>query len=410
MNIFGQNLGLCLKKQSRPLLIFAILALGIIIRPTLAKTGVSLYRPSAFPFPYKGYEIFFNGDYFATDAFFDSEGNLVELNEGSSFSMMEGEAGLLYGMGKKLGLRGGLRFRQNDSVTGVNGSETVTNNSGLESYFAHIHYAIKSSNKMYYSLDFKLRQTSYNNTEFSNAAAIPSDEIILGDSGREIEGGIALGYERTKTHFLVGEISFRQPPSELSAEVPYLIESAWAWDSFGVKLYLDGIYSLSEDEVGNRPFLATGNTTLYNSVNRQHAGVGAGVFMASRKWRLEIESDYRYQGANTDRGLHVGVNLTYSPGGISRDEIKTKSFKEYRIEGSIIKVSPRGKFIQIDQGLAQDVEKGMAFDIYESDYFGKNELIARGVVYEVSSSKAIIKILKKYKRRKVEKGFTARAK
>ncbi len=85
-----------------------------------------------------------------------------------------------------------------------------------------------------------------------------------------------------------------------------------------------------------------------------------------------------------------------------------ESFKEYVVDGSVLKVSARGNFIRIDQGLSTDVEKGMKFDIYQTDYFGGNVLVASGIAYEVGADWSIIKLVKKYKEIEIKPGFAAR--
>ena len=73
-----------------------------------------------------------------------------------------------------------------------------------------------------------------------------------------------------------------------------------------------------------------------------------------------------------------------------------------------LKVSPRGKFVKIDRGVASDVEKGMKFDIYRTDYFGGNKLMATGVVYQAGADWSIVKLVKKYGAGSLKKGDTAR--
>ncbi len=92
------------------------------------------------------------------------------------------------------------------------------------------------------------------------------------------------------------------------------------------------------------------------------------------------------------------------------EERKLSEFKEYGIDASIIKTSPRGLFIKIDHGVAQDVEKGMRFDIYKTDYFGGNLLIAEAVAFEVGNDWAILKVVKTFRDVPIEKGQAARSK
>ena len=113
-------------------------------------------------------------------------------------------------------------------------------------------------------------------------------------------------------------------------------------------------------------------------------------------------------GASTDKGIEAGVHIAWSTQGAQEEDRKVGRFKEYLVEGTVLKLSPRGKFIKIDQGLSNDVTKGLRFDIYKTDFFGGNVLVAAGIAYEVGSDWAIIRLVKRYEKIQIKKGFTAR--
>jgi hypothetical protein len=114
------------------------------------------------------------------------------------------------------------------------------------------------------------------------------------------------------------------------------------------------------------------------------------------------------KGTSTDKGNSLMFSMGWSSEGVSPESIKVNSFKEYQIDGSVLKVSARGNFLRIDQGLSTDVEKGMKFDIYQTDYFGGNELVASGVVYQIGSDWSVVKITKKFLELEIKPGFSAR--
>jgi hypothetical protein len=80
---------------------------------------------------------------------------------------------------------------------------------------------------------------------------------------------------------------------------------------------------------------------------------------------------------------------------VSEDRIHIESFKEYEVEATVVRISPRGIFIKIDKGVGDDVSKGMVMDIFQFDYMGGNILTARGIVYEVDADSSVIKVVKK---------------
>jgi hypothetical protein len=114
------------------------------------------------------------------------------------------------------------------------------------------------------------------------------------------------------------------------------------------------------------------------------------------------------KGVSTDAGNIISFSLTTGSEGSTEESLKIQSFKEYHIDGAVLKVSAKGSFVKIDQGISSDVEKGMKFDIYKTDYFGGNTLVANGYIVEVGSDWSNIKIDKKFLDIEIKPGFAAR--
>lgn len=374
----------------------------------IAAPAVHLYRPTSQIAPYRAYEIELGGKVFQTSGHYDVNGQQVSLAEGEAFRLMEEEVTFRYAYGLQLELRAGMRFRQNTSED-INGSVSA---SGLESYFAGARYSTRAMQKMMYAFDIHYQQASYSNTDYTTGQTVDANELVLGDEGHEITLGFHLAYYRTRDHILSGSLAYRSPGNDMSSEVPYHVESAWLWDRWALILGGRGIYSLKNDEFAEvpdrKPRQATGSTYLFNSINRQWFEPYLGINYAGKSWKLGLEGGQRMNGISTDGGLYAAANLMFQSGGKSRDDLKREKFKEYIIEGTITKVSARATFVQIDQGLSSDVEKGMKFDIYKADYFGNNELVANSICYELNSGTAILKITKRYTQTPLEKGMVAR--
>jgi hypothetical protein len=113
-------------------------------------------------------------------------------------------------------------------------------------------------------------------------------------------------------------------------------------------------------------------------------------------------------GKSTDKGNSVVIGLSWRTRGLTQESVKIDSFKEYIVDGSVLKVSARGNFIRIDQGLSTDVEKGMKFDIYQTDYFGGNILVGSGTIFDVGVDWSVIKLTKRYNEIEIKPGFAAR--
>ncbi|MCO4754685.1 MAG: hypothetical protein KC478_09380 [Bacteriovoracaceae bacterium] len=62
----------------------------------------------------------------------------------------------------------------------------------------------------------------------------------------------------------------------------------------------------------------------------------------------------------------------------------------------------------IDAGLREGLEKGSKIDFYHFDYLGGNELIASGYIVKLGATKSMVKITKRYSKKRVEDGTLAR--
>lgn len=371
-----------------------------------------VYTPSAKGLNPKSYRLDIKGSYHPTTGIYNASGEKVSLEAEQSFTMMEGTLGLGYGIGKKLDIYLDARVRAVDSKYD-NATETIsTNNSGIESFSAMFKYSFEVEDSLQWAIDFSYRQTTYEQKFYSALTDIPDNELVLGDAGQEYSLGIHTSFKRSRGHYLNSILRYNVPANDLSDEVQYRLESAWLWKKFGLILGVKGIKSLKSDNYAtdpeNKPFQATGSSARFNSVNREKMEPYLGMNFAFKTWRLELESGQTLSGVSTDHGQYFSLGMVYISSGITGESFKIQTFKEYVIDATIIKKSPRGKFVKIDQGISSDVENGMRFDIFKTDYFGENILVASGAVYEVNADSAIIKILKKYKKINIKKGFAAR--
>lgn len=201
------------------------LLLFICLNNAYASKFRQLYRPEAVTIGDKAFEYEIIGKVFQTTGTFDSEGVEFALGEEESFTQMESDLILRYGFGPSFELNGGLRFRQVTAEYTSGTTQEQATNSGVESYFFGLKYSQKSSSKLTYSLDLKAWQSAYQNTTYENTTQIPEKEIILGDSGSSYYGGVSLSYMRTKDHYLNASGGYRQPGNDLSAEMPYDINT-----------------------------------------------------------------------------------------------------------------------------------------------------------------------------------------
>jgi hypothetical protein len=368
-----------------------------------------VYLPSASTIPESAKWYLIESNYFQKTGSYDQNGELTSLQNEDAFSMTDIQGSMFYGYSDNLQFGVGGRARMVSSQS----STAELSNSGFESYFLKINYNFGMLNNWQMAAIGEYRQTTYSNT-YGTAAQVPAGEIVLGDDGADISLGGAITYKLSSDHFLNTTILYAIPPSQLSQEMRYDVHSAWAYTRFAMLLGLAGVYSLQTDpftdDVANRPQTSTGVTSRFNSLNRSWIAPYIGLNVAFEEFSLGFKGAKTVAGSSFDEGIELGMSFSWGTRSSIAVDKKVSSFKEYLIEASVIKVSPRGKFIKIDKGITSDVEKGMTFDIYKSDYFGGNELVVSGVVYDLGADWAVIRIDKQYKNLPLENGMTARGK
>lgn len=366
-------------------------------------TRASTHRGGAELLNESAYAIKLESSYFLTAGLFDSDGEKKELIEGDKFQMIDSDFKLSYGISHVL--ESALFFKWR-AIEAVNQTHSVSN-SGPESAGVEFKYAFPIVGRTRYALGVHYLQTLYTNTNYPTSAVIPVDSIILGDDGSEYGVSGYMTYTNRSLKF-DSYLKYVSPPNDLSSEIRYKAEWIYFFTKLSFNGGVEGIFSLHRDQLEQKPFLARGPSNIFNSLNRQYVAPFLGFNYSFEKFLLSLKGQSLVSGRSYDRANAVALAVTWNSEGVTLESSKVESFKEYHIEGSVLKVSVRGNFIKIDQGLSTDVEKGSRFDIYQTDYFGGNVLVGSGIVYEVGSDWAVIKLLKKYKEMDIKPGFAAR--
>ncbi|HAZ12655.1 MAG: hypothetical protein A2X86_11345 [Bdellovibrionales bacterium GWA2_49_15] len=370
---------------------------------------VETYRPGAYTLNKRAKEIFLKGDYFSKTSTLDKDGNNVPLGEGESYQEMNGIFGMNYGVGEKLEMGMEARFRNNQSETALGSAS----NSGVESLMIQSRYSLGREGAWSFAVGGWYRQALYTVKEYQYNEAPPANELVLGEGGADLALGGLMAFRFSSHHYLSTDVYYVRRPGHISPEIQYNAHMAWPYTKIAFILGADGIYSMGQDpynsDLGRRPLRSTGATARYNSVNRSEVAPYLGINLSFSKIRFDLKASSVMAGASTDEGVTYSLAMVWGQTGISSQDKKLAKFKEYHVEGSVTKVSPRGKFLKIDQGIATDVEKGMKIDIFKTDFFGGNILVASGEVFEVGSDWAIVKILEQYRSDvPIDVGLTAR--
>lgn len=358
------------------------------------------------------HELSFSADYFSSTSRVDKDGETFKFEDGESFKRMQGAFQGSYGLTDQLQVSVGARFRSQVSSYSDMVDKDDASAQGLESTWLRLMYAFKPVNRLYYVIEGEYRYRTFSNQELKSGEE--QSDMILGDEGNAYSFGLGVTYHSPTNNFFTVRGGYSRPGSELSDEIYYQAEGALVWNRFSFIAGVNGIYSLGRDPNEGEPEarlpLNTGSTFLYHQENREwvapYLGLNVGI---NNNWRVELRGSQVVTGKSTDLGTGFGVNIVRRSEKSNPTKKIDRAFKSYDIEASISKISPKGGYVVIDKGLADEVEKGMVFDFYDFDYMGGNDLLARGTVIRVQSETSIIKITSRFKRKPLKEGVLARA-
>jgi hypothetical protein len=362
-----------------------------------------------------GTEYSFDTTVFSPTSYSDLNGKSESLESGEAFFSTDFLITGSYGFNNNLQASIGLNFRLTQSTGTYADEDKTLSATGFEALLAQIKYSFDPVRRLQYSLEFNYRQASYTN-KFYTLAELPEvpDEMAIGEGVRELSAGLGFSFITESQNFFTGKFLFVQRDGDLSNEIFSELEFAIAWQYFALIAGVENIYSLNQDAFSDnpedKPRLSRGSSRELNSINRSwtapYLGMNIGL---GDKWRLELLAKSRVTAASAYLGNEVLFNLVRRNSSKNEFAKKDAAFKEYRYEGSVTKVSKSKKALTIDMGLEDGIEKGSKIDIYFFDYLEGNTLVASGYAVRVGTTKAIVKITKKYTKEKLRAGLNAKA-
>ncbi len=376
--------------------------------------SIPSFTPGTWVVPRKTYQFELKGLLSQTQATFDKDGREQELIDGESFFIVDVDLLFRYGFGKKTEFFGGGRFRQ----VQIQYDDKDWNKLGMESLWGGMKYSLVKKRKWALGLEGRYAKTLYSNDQIKDLKG-ETMEIILGDAGSTTDILGHFTYFYSPWFSFATSSGFRIRPEHLSSEIPFRGELIFYKKKWAVALGVDGAASLENDEYTepsnniNRPSYFDHVTNGFNSLNRSWTRgfiAGGRVF---GPWRIEGEVGLVQSGVSTDKSFDVAITLVRFIGGkrswrVAEKAKKTQSFKQYSHEGNLLKISPRRLFARVDKGRIHGVDKGMKVDIFKTNSMGNNILYASGVVYKVKSKVSILKIVKRFVKKKIAVGMTAR--
>ena len=380
---------------------------------TFAAYAQQSYIPFAKPLEQKGYQLSLSGNYWKSTDRVDYDGNKTAFPDGESFKRIESEIMGQIGIAKNFQIGAGARFRQNQAQLNDGTGQIVdASSSGPESIFLNALFVFEPVGRLQYGIEGSYRYRPYSEEEI-NLTNYNRKEIMLGEIGNEYNIGGVVSYSFASKNYLSLRGGFRDPGTEVANEIYYQAEGAIGWKHLALVAGVGGVFSMKDDTYTddplNKPAYNRGNSEMYNGINREYMAPYAGFNIAFGKfWRAEFRGSQVISGTSTDLGTQFGINLVYRKE-TPPEMLIDQKFKTYDLEATVVKVSEKKNFVEIDKGLSSDLYKGMRVDLFEFDYLGGNVLVARGVIMQVKVDTAVIKISARFNPSKeIKKGLIAR--
>lgn len=338
---------------------------------------------------------------FQKSSAFDEQGTVLEKAAGESFSVTDFTTRYSKGWYPNLETSLSLNLRSVSSETALSSAAK----SGLESLGASGKYLFLKYRRFQNAVGVFFKKAMFTNTLYSLSNPPPADEVALGDDGLAYGLNYYLTYfdKRFRYDFQMG---YHKPSATLSSEIPYNFEVIYVPKNLFLLAGFGGIHSLKNDaytgNVIDKPIVATGNSRLFNSINREKNYLYIGAQYAYGPFIAGIKGETIVSGKSTDNGSTISLNLRWE----KVDQIAAKEKKkedksllipkEYFADGFVEKISKSGNLIKINIGTTHKLNRGDKVDIFNINNFARGEPIASGIIFEISENWSIVKINKRF--------------
>lgn len=388
---------------------FALGAL-VLAAPRAHTYQSQVYIPKTATLADGGAELLSRFSFFSSTERVDSEGEVYTFSEGEGFYMADLSFEGSYGLTRRLQATLGATARYAQSTTLYQEEEYALTSNGLKSGLIGLKYSFASQQGLQLALEANYEPSFFTNKVYDGGEP---QELVLGDDGTSVSFGGSATYGSTSGNFLTGKVLYRNPSSTMSSEIYTEVEAAMVWEKFALLAGVENVTGLNQDAYSNdpqnKPLISSGSTFLFNSVNREWTAPYVGMnFAFGKNWRLEGRYQRRIAGNSTDLGNALTFVLARRNSETKTFQAKNQAFKEYTVEAVVTKVSKAGSAVVIDAGMAQGLKEGSRIDFYHFDYVDGNELIAAGKIVKLGATKSLVKIVKRYAKKRVEDGTLAR--
>lgn len=350
------------------------------------------------------------GHFFKKSSAYDQEGVELVQAEGNTFSMNDWV--LKYSRGYFKNFEGTIltKYRNIKSETGI----ANTSNSGIESIGGEGKYQFYNYNKFYHVLSVHFKKSMFTNTLYQSPDVPAADQLALGDDGQEIGADYLLTYYDKYSNYDF-KFGYNKPSQNLSSELNYKIEGVYKLTDLFFIAGLGGIFSQKNDPYtdnpSGKPAISSGESSLFNSINREKNYLYAGIQYALGDYIVGLNAETVYSGRSTDKGTTISLNLRWEKNVTPPKIVRVvqedfQSAPSYFTEGTVLKLSKSGNLVKISIGSNKQIIKGTSVHVFSPT---STEPLGAGVVIETGPDWSIVKFSSRSKQSPIEIGYIAKA-
>lgn len=377
--------------------------------------GSEAYVPHALTLDEGAKEFNFNLDVFQTTSVVTEDGEALSLKEGTSYQRANFGFTGSYGFTNDFQGYLGIKGRYIQARDEFSGEESSYNQGALSAALIGFKYGFKENKGMKYTLEGYYQKSLVENSDYE-ADGVAPETLSMGDDTRELAIGANIYSKSKSNNFLTARIFYRDPSQKLSSEIFSQIDYNLAWKYFSFGIGVENNFSLGKDNYSNdpenKPQTYNGPSEYFNSVNRSWTAPYLQMNLAfGGTWRFESRMAQVTTGNSTDKGPRIFLSFVKRTS-TNKDKENFKktdaAFKQYRVEGLVTKVSKSREGCLINKGLVDGVAVGQRVDFFHFDYVDGNKLIGSGIVSKTQASRSLVKIVRKFSKKRVEAGTVAR--
>jgi hypothetical protein len=332
---------------------------------------------------------------FVKNTSYDDKGAELIATQPSSFKMTDYQ--LRYTSSYYLNLETSflVNYRMVESTT----SSGVALNSGLESVILENRFLVFNTKKFNHVFTNRIQKSIFTNKIYILPEIPTSEDIALGDEGFGYSFDYSLTYFDKYFNYDF-KIGYNVPTTDLSSEIFYQFELHYKMKYGSLLAGLGGVQSLNKDAFtanpNQKPVIATGDSRLFNSVNRENRFLYAGLNLVWGNFLFGFIGESIFSGRSTDTGQALSFNLRWEDNiplsEEKKEQLLSQQYVDYLLDGFVEKISKSKKLLRVNVGKNKKVVNGMTVDIFSINNVSKKAVIANGVVIESTQDHCFIRL------------------